>query len=84
MNQKLGAGHASAMLRSGFDEFGQVLVAFPNSSIQPGRDPGLFGSATQLEVNADRGNSPSYDQYLESKAPVRQTAAPEQQAGRER
>jgi hypothetical protein len=84
MSQQAGKGHLEAWLRAGGKEAAQALIAFPNQPIQLIEEPGLFGNATQMEVNAERGNSMSYDQYLESKALVREQPAPELQSGRER
>lgn len=64
--RKIGAGHASAMLRAGFKELSQVLPAFPASSVQPVEEPGLFGNLTPQEVVDTKGPEQSYENKLNS------------------
>lgn len=53
--QKIGAGHAKAMIRTGFKEAGQAIPAFPSQGIQPVEEAGLFGNLTPQEVAKDKG-----------------------------
>jgi hypothetical protein len=53
--QKIGAGHASAAIRQGGKEFGQILPAFPANSVQTVEEPGLVGNLTPQEVVNDKG-----------------------------
>ena len=53
--QKIGAGHAKAMMRQGAKEVSQVLPAFPAHGIQPVEEPGLAGNLTPQEVANDKG-----------------------------
>lgn len=62
---KIGEGHASAMIRSGFKELGQALVAFPDSTIRPVEEPGLVGNPTPQIVTEEMGAGHSYNDMLE-------------------
>jgi hypothetical protein len=53
--QKIGAGHAKAMMRQGAKEIAQVLPAFPAHGIQPVEEPGLAGNLTPQEVAHEKG-----------------------------
>ncbi len=53
--RKLGEGHADAMLRAGFKEIAQALVAFPNGSIHGVEEPGLVGNPTTPMVTKQMG-----------------------------
>lgn len=53
--QRIGAGHAKAMGRTGFKELGQVVPAFPAQGIQPVEEPGLAGNLTPQEVAQEKG-----------------------------
>jgi hypothetical protein len=53
--QKIGGGHAKAMMRQGAKEIAQVLPAFPAQGIQPVEEPGLVGNLTPQEVANDKG-----------------------------
>jgi hypothetical protein len=53
--RKFGEGHADAMIRAGFKEIAQALVAFPSSSIHPIEEPGLVGNPTQPMVTEQMG-----------------------------
>jgi hypothetical protein len=50
VQQKIGAGHAQAMLRAGGKELAQGLVAFPDATIRPVEEPGLVGNLTPQEI----------------------------------
>jgi hypothetical protein len=64
-DQKLGAGHAKAMLRAGAKELAQVLPAFPGQGVQPIEEPGLAGNLTPQEIVNDKK---TYDKMLEGYA----------------
>lgn len=53
--QKIGAGHANAVMRQGFKEIAQVLPAFPAHGVQPVEESGLAGNLTPQEVANDKG-----------------------------
>lgn len=77
---KFGAGHAAAMFRAGAKELAQALPAFPGHSIQPVEEPGLALNITQLEVNQEKGNAMSYEQWLDARSrqqPERETPTAE-------
>jgi hypothetical protein len=59
--QKIGAGHAQAMLRAGAKELTQALVALPDSNIRPVEEPGLYGNLTPQEVVQGKSE---YDKML--------------------
>jgi hypothetical protein len=52
---KYGEGHLEAWLRAGGKEATQALVAFPDSTIRPVEEPGLFGNPTQPFVSNQMG-----------------------------
>lgn len=52
---RIGDGHAAAMARLGFKEVAQALPAFPESTIRPVEEPGLFGNPTQIMVTDEMG-----------------------------
>ena len=54
--QKIGAGHAKAMMRQGAKEIAQVLPAFPAHGVQPIEEPGLAGNLThRRRLPRDKG-----------------------------
>jgi hypothetical protein len=53
--QKIGAGHAKAMMRQGAKEIAQALPAFPAHGVQPVEEPGLVGNLTPQEIVQDKG-----------------------------
>jgi len=65
---KIGEGHAAAMVRSGFKELGQALVAFPDSTIRPVEENGLFGNPTPQIVTEEMGAGREYNDMLERHA----------------
>ena len=73
--QKIGAGHAKAMMRQGAKEISQVLPAFPAHGIQPVEEPGLVGNLTPQEIVQDKG---AYETMLNGYA-----ARGDQQQGRD-
>ena len=55
---KIGEGHAMAMLRLGAHELTQALAAFPDSTIRPLEEPGVFGNPTpQIVTEQTKGKS---------------------------
>jgi hypothetical protein len=77
---KLGAGHASAMLRAGVKELAQVLPAFPDG-VRPVEEPGLAGNLTPQEIVQDKRN---YDQMLDEYAARGSVHGRDQDRGMER
>ncbi len=43
---KIGEGHLAGMARQGLKELAQALAAFPDSTIRPVEEPGVFGNVT--------------------------------------
>jgi hypothetical protein len=81
--QKIGAGHAAGMARSGLKELGQAVVAFPAHSVQPVEEPGIFGNLTPQEIVNGKGVEPGYDAMLNGYS-ARIPAQPDRSAGIER
>ncbi len=77
---KIGAGHAAAMARQGLAELRQALSFGANSVEQPA-GPGIYGTATQLEVNQTRGNAGN---DTEQEAPAKLSMADFQKIAQEK
>jgi hypothetical protein len=54
---RIGDGHATGMARLGGHEVTQALAAFPDSTIRPMDEPGVFGNATAQIVTEEMGKS---------------------------
>jgi len=67
--QKIGAGHAKAMVRLGPKELAQVLPAFPAQGVQPVEEPGLIGNLTPQEIAHDKGAYETMLQGYSDRAP---------------
>jgi hypothetical protein len=65
---KIGEGHLAAMMRAGFKEVGQALVAFPDSNIRPVEEPGLVGNPTPQIVTEEMGAGHGYNNMLDGYA----------------
>ena len=50
---KIGAGHAQAMFRLGLKELREAAY-FPESNVAQPAEIGLYGTSTQMEINAQR------------------------------
>ncbi len=78
---RIGDGHAAAMGRLGLKELAQALPAFPESTIRPVEEPGLYGNPTQIMVTDEMG----YRQPPEGHADHRTNEQkPERDKGRSR
>lgn len=53
-----------AALRQGSKEFGQALVALPDSNIRPVEEPGTLGNPTQAMVTEEIGTVSGYRAML--------------------
>jgi hypothetical protein len=84
---KFGEGHVAAMGRLGLQELRNA--ANPSRESVSGTEMGLYGTATQLEVNQDRGNAGNAgtsmnDMRAEAQAKTQeQEKAQEQEKGQE-
>jgi len=69
-NAKIGAGHATGMLRKGLTEIGQYLQAFNQAGTQTVEDAGVWPNQTQGEIAQSRGGLTLDDlrEYAEKKA----------------
>jgi hypothetical protein len=74
---KIGAGLVKAMLRAGFKEAAQALVALPTSTIRPVEEPGMIGNLTPAEVVQSKG---PYESMLNKYSSPGQERMPERQA----
>lgn len=71
---KIGEGHFEAWVRAGAKEGTQVLRAFPDATIQPVEEPGLFGNLTPQEiVNAKASIQARADQQVDRGSPGRES-----------
>jgi hypothetical protein len=74
---KIGEGHWEGMLRLGLKELAQALPAFPDSTVRPVEEAGVFGNATPQIVTDQMGYDPA--EYIRP-----QTPGKEQDKGRSR
>ncbi len=51
--QKIGMGHVSGMARLGLKELTQALPAFPDATVRPVEEPGVFGNTTPQLVTQE-------------------------------
>lgn len=54
--------------RMGAKETSQMLVAFPNQSVQPIEEPGMPGNPTAHEVYEDKHPEQSFERHLDAQS----------------
>ncbi len=66
---KIGAEHATAMLKLGAHELTQALAAFPDSNVRPMEEPGIaFGNTTMPHIVEPDHGLDAYNAQLDQAA----------------